>query len=62
MSYAEHNDGMAQAYKVRIAELEAALQPFAWLADNLYPPAVDLMFGEGFFDNLEKAKAVLAKA
>ena len=47
--------------RLQVVELAEALKPFAWLADNAYPPAVDFMFGAGYFDHFEKAKAALAK-
>jgi len=75
MSHAEHKERMIEALRadsaaawdkceerrLQAVELVAALQPFAWLAEVAHPSAVDALLGPGFYQHLQKAKAVLAK-
>ena len=43
----------------RIAELEAALKPFAWLRTVVHPVAANVAFGDGFFGHLVAAEKAM---
>lgn len=46
----------------RIAELEAALKPFAWLRTVVHPVAVNVALGDGFFNHLVAAEKAMRQA
>jgi hypothetical protein len=46
----------------RIAELEAALKPFAWLRTVVHPVAANVVMGRDFYSHLVAAEKAMRQA